>query len=248
MSKINVEAHENVAVIRLTNGVTNAIGPDMVSDLSTAMDCIQPEFQGMVLAGGEKFFSIGFDLPQLLELDRSDMTEFYDAFNRMVLALYTLPVPTAFAMAGHAIAGGTILALTCDYRYSVVGRKLFGLNEIKLGLPVPYLTDLMLRQLVSERSATEILYKGALMKASDAEGIGLFDGILSTEEVETKALETVTQLTDLPQKAFGAIKVNRVDGVRLQYEKNHKSKNDVFLDCWFEEKTQKLLMEAAEKF
>jgi enoyl-CoA hydratase/carnithine racemase len=91
MSKVNLEAHDAVAVLRLKNGVTNAISPELVDDLLATMKQMKIEFNGMVLAGGDKFFCIGFDLPKLLQLDRPEMTEFYVRFNQAVLDLYTLP-------------------------------------------------------------------------------------------------------------------------------------------------------------
>ena len=69
MSKVTLEAHDDVAVLRLNNGVTNAITPELVDDLTGKANRIKSEFKGMVLAGGEKFFCIGLDLPALLQLD-----------------------------------------------------------------------------------------------------------------------------------------------------------------------------------
>jgi len=46
-------------------------------------------------------------------------------------------MPTACAVAGHATGGGNIFALAGDYRFMVEGRKVIGLNEVNLGVPVP---------------------------------------------------------------------------------------------------------------
>ena len=55
------------------------------------------------------------------------------------------------------------------------GKKRIGLNEIQLGVPVPYLADLILRQIVGDRTATEMLYTGAIMPAAAALEVGLVD-------------------------------------------------------------------------
>ena len=123
-----------------------------------------------------------------------------------------------------------------------------GLNEIKLGLPVPYLSDLMLRQIVGDRAATEMVYRGEFVDPIEAGKIGLVDEVLSCDKVESRALKKVTQMASLPQNAFAAIKANRVEAIRLAYEKNCKAKNEIFLDCWFRPPTQELLTKAAEKF
>jgi len=245
---VKIEKHEDVVLLRLDNKVSNAIDSTMIEDLSDAVNRIKGKFRGLVLAGGRKFFSIGFNLPELLKLDRSGMTEFFYSFNKVVLDIFTMPMPTACAITGHAIAGGTILATSCDYRFLASGRKLMGLNEIKIGVPVPYLSDLMLRQIVGDRAATEMVYLGKFIEPVEAERIGLVDEVLSSDKVEKLALKKIAQISAFPQKAFEAIKANRIEAIRLAYEKNCKIKNEIFLDCWFSPSTRELLTKAAEKF
>jgi len=117
--------------------------------------------KGIVLtSSNEKFFSIGFDIPGLFEFSKEDLSNFYRSFNQLSIALNTLPKPTIAAITGHAIAGGCILALCCDYRFIAEGRKLMGPNEIKLGVPIPYPADCILRSLVGTRNAREITDNG----------------------------------------------------------------------------------------
>ena len=67
MSKVKIESHADVAILRLSNGVTNAISPELVDDLADALDQAKEEFKGLILAGGSKFFSIGFDFFSIFE-------------------------------------------------------------------------------------------------------------------------------------------------------------------------------------
>ena len=248
MSKAIVEDRGSVAILRLNNGVTNAISPLLVHDLAEALNEIRTDFKGMVLAGGTKFFCIGLDLPSLLKLDRTGMADFWRRFNQLAFDLFTLPLPTVCAISGHAVAGGNVLALTCDYRFAASGNKQIGLNEVKLGVPAPYLADLILRQVVGDRTATEMLYHGEFMPLSDAKQIGLIDEIYPQETVEDQAVEKAAELAAIQGPAFAAVKGNRVEAIRSRYEENHKSKNEAFLECWFSEPVQELLKEASQKF
>jgi enoyl-CoA hydratase/carnithine racemase len=248
MPKVILEAHDTVAVLRLNNGVTNAISPELLDDLSDAVKRIKSEFKGMVLAGGEKFFCIGLDLPGLLQLGRSAMVEFYFKFMQVALDLYKLPIPTACALNGHATAGGTIFALCSDFRFASSGRKFIGLNEVKIGVPVPYLADLILRQVVGDRYATEMMFKGEFVEPDKAQEIGLVDAVFSPEDLEEKAVAKIAELTALPPNGLTLIKKNRVETVRSQYEDVRSIEADLFLDCWFNPSVQELLKEAAKKF
>ena len=248
MSKAIIEEQGAVAVLRFNNGVTNAISTELLDDLTEAVRRIKSEFKGMVLAGGEKFFCIGLDLPALLQLERPDMTDFYIRFNRAVLDLYTLPMPTVCSIAGHATAGGAIFALSTDFRFVSSGRKFIGLNEVKIGLPVPYLGDLLLRQIVGDRCATEMLFGGEFMEPEQAYSAGLVDAICSPEELEAKAVAKISELAALPPGGIAAIKINRVDSVRSRYEEMRHSDIDLFQNCWFNPEVQEVLKESAKKF
>lgn len=248
MPKVSIEAHDAIALLRLTNGVINAISPEMLDDLSAELKRIRDEFRGMVLAGGNKFFSIGLDLPRLIQLDRAAMMDFYTALNQTLFDLYTMPLPTASAIAGHATAGGAILAIGTDFRFVAQGRKLIGFNEVKMGLPVPALADLILRQIVGDRGATEMVYSGEFLEPDQSLDIGLVDGVFSMEDVEKQAIAKIAALTAMPSGGLALAKKNRVEAVRSQYDKSRQFDADDFFNCWFDPAVQELLKEAAQKF
>jgi len=138
VNTVKIEPQGDVAVMRIINGNTNAINSELIQDMMAAFKKVKNNFKGMVLAGNTNFFAIGFDVPELLTLDRSEMKSFFNDFNQLILKLFTLSIPTSCAIAGHAIGGGNILALTQDYRIMAKGKKVIGLNEVKLGVPLPY--------------------------------------------------------------------------------------------------------------
>lgn len=248
MSKIILENHGKVALVRLSDGVINPISPEMIEALSAALAEVKQAYRGLVLAGGEKFFSIGLDLPRLLACNRQEMVSFWRAFNGIVLDLYTLPMPTACAIAGHATAGGTVFALTCDFRLAAPGRKLIGLNEVQIGLPVPFITDLMLRQLAGDRQATDLMYHGRFMSAEDTVAMGIVDEVVAEDKLEARSLAKIAELAAFSPVAFAAIKATRIEAVLAAYARFSSSQNDRFLDCWFDPATRALLEAAAEKF
>ncbi|MDH3454176.1 MAG: enoyl-CoA hydratase/isomerase family protein [Desulfuromonadales bacterium] len=248
MSKVTVTMQGETAVLRLDNGATNAISSELVADLTAAVAQVRASARGLVLAGNQKFFSIGFNLPELVQLDHAAMTEFFTRFDLLCLDLYTLAMPSACAMTGHAVAGGNVLALTCDFRFAAEGKKLIGLNEATIGLPVPYLPDLILRQVVGDRAATEMMYHGQFLPSSRAAEIGLVDAVLPLAEVEEQAVAKVNTLAALPRGAFAIIKENRTEAVRRNYELYSRAKLARMLECWFDDSVQTLLKEAAKSF
>lgn len=248
MKTIVIDSDKKVAILKLANGVTNAINSAMVEECNEVLDQIKHQYRAMVLTGGTKFFSIGLDLPSLVQFDRTEMIAFWQQFDRLVLKLYTLPVPTACVVSGHATAGGTILAAACDFRYTALGRRLMGLNEILIGLPVPYLADLILRQVVGDRVATKMTYTGEFVDPGQAKTMGLVDEMFAEAALEEKAIEKLAAIAEHNPEAFKIIKKTRVEDVAYRFKKNAESRMGQMLDCWFKPDVHTMLQQAAENF
>jgi len=242
---------DSVAIIRLKHGVTNAINVTLVSELYSllARAANDHHIHSLILtSSNNKFFSIGFDIPALYDLPKHDFKVFYQAFNRLCLTLYSLPKPTLAALPGHAIAGGCILALCCDYRLIASGRKLMGLNEIKLGVPVPYPADRILREIVGGRQASVIMESGAFYSPEEASVLGLVDQIVLIEELETVAIEKMLNIGTLSPPAFAQIKQNRVELVTSHLTQVLEEKEEKFVECWYSPEAREHLAEALKKF
>lgn len=248
---IEIRNLNSVRIINLNNGVTNAIHFDLVDTLKRALNDAKCDngIGALVLSSAnEKFFSIGFDLPRLHKYSREKFGKFYREFNNLCSELYTFPKPTVAALTGHAIAGGCILALCCDSRVIAGGRKLMGLNEIKLGVPVPYLIDRILRSLNGDRVARLVMEGGEFFPPDRLLEMGMVDQVASQSEVVDAADQKARSLGSMPRRAFAMIKKNRVEPVIRDFEKKRDEDEENFLECWFSEEARILLKKAGEKF
>jgi enoyl-CoA hydratase/carnithine racemase len=248
---IAVEIKDNVAVLKLQRSVTNALNLEFLKEISSSLHDLEKksEVSATVLtSGNDKFFSIGFDLPYLIELENEDVETFYRTYNKLCLNLFSFPKPVVAAINGHAIAGGCILTLCCDYRFISEGRKLMGLNEIKLGLPVPYPGDRILRQIVGFRIAREIMEIGEFYQPEVSLEMGMVDQVFPSDQVLTKSIERAKLLGNYPAHAYKKIKQNRVENVKDEILKSLEEKQRYFLRCWNNDETQYLLKESIKKF
>jgi enoyl-CoA hydratase/carnithine racemase len=248
---ISVNLHNAVAVVELDRGATHPLDLALVNALSRTVRELgdDPDIRGMVLTGaGGKFFSIGFDLPNLIDLGRAEFEQFYRAFNRTSLDVYSMPKPTVAALNGHAVAGGCVLALCCDYRFVKFGKTLAGLNEVKLGVPVPYPADCILRRLVGERTARDIMESGAFYPPDEALRLGLVDRVLPGDRVVPEAIDKAGELGRLPWRSLQAVKRNRVETTMREILTVLEKKERLFLDCWFSDAARARLKVAAKKF
>lgn len=251
MKTLSVEYRDQVALINLNHGVTNSINLLLIDELSQVINAVvgNNEIHSLVLSSySDKFFSIGFDIPELFKFHREEFAFFYQAFNQVCLDLFTFPKPTIAAIKGHAVAGGTILALCCDYRFIAEGHKLMGLNEINLGVPVPYLADLILQQIVGARYAREMAESGEFYPAEQLADFGLVDEVFPLDLVLPKAIEKASSLGAHPEEAYVLIKHNRVETVAQRISQYSKEKEELFIDCWYSPAARERLKAAMEKF
>ena len=93
-----------------------------------------------------------------------------------------------------------------------------------------------------------MIFSGAFMPFSDAKIIGLIDVISPPDELEEFAIERLLTVACFQNQAFSAIKAHKVEEIKGRYENNYMSKNELFLDCWFSDPVQRILLDASQKF
>ena len=251
MGTVDSEIEDDVAVVRLNNGRKNPINREVVEDLFIAIENVKKtdEINSMVLtSSSDRFFSIGLDVPQLIDCERSEFRKFIRDFNLLCLNLYTLPKPAVASVNGHAVAGGCILALCCDFRYASTGKILIGLNEVKLGVSVPYLPHKILEQMVGDRTATEMIYSGEFYSPERALEKGVVDGIFNPEELIAKSIEKSRNIGRMPERAFSAVKDSRTESIKERVLQRLERDVDVFVNLWFSDEAQERLREAVKSF
>ena len=248
---IDVSLQDTAAVIKLNRAVTNALSLELIQELAAVLETLgsDPAVQALVLgSANDKFFSIGLDLTELFGLSRDDFESFYRTFNQTCMQLYALPKPTVAAISGHAVAGGCILALCCDYRFIAAGRRLMGLNESKLGVPVPYLADCVLHSLVGSRKAREVVELGEFYDPEESLAMGMVDQVVALEDVLPLSLERARQLGTIPAQAYAIIKRNRIAGTEERIRARWEEKQRQFIECWYAPEARQRLQEALKNF
>jgi len=248
---ITIEHQNQVAILRLNRGTTNAINSDLVLALDSAVkrQGADPDVRGLVLtSSNRKFFSIGLDIPNLFALGEEEFRSFYQSYNQMCLGMLTISKPLIAGITGHAIAGGFIIGLCCDYRFISEGRKLVGLNEIKLGVPVPYVADCVLRKLIGHRNARDIMDSGGFLEPEEASQLGVVDGLLPAEELLSRSIEKARELSADSPEAFALIKSSRVYAVEREITSQLSEREDAFIKCWYSDDARAHLKDAISKY
>lgn len=202
MAPIDTLVHDGIHELRLARPPVNALDPALCRALPEAIArSVADGAAGLVLAGGPKVFSAGLDVPYLLSIqdDPAALRAAWETFFEAARALAACPVPVAAAIAGHAPAGGCVLALCCDLRIMASGPFAIGLNETQVGLALPVGILRLLQRTVGQREAERLAVSGAMVEAERALAIGLVDELAGIDEVTTRALAHLQALAGLPR-------------------------------------------------
>jgi enoyl-CoA hydratase/carnithine racemase len=184
----------------------------------------------VLLTGAGDAFSAGLDLREVMSLDAAKMETFLRLLETMTSALYTYPAPLVAHVNGHAIAGGCIVAMACDWRVAPRASKLkIGLNEVALGLRFPPRIMQLVRKRADPRHAQEIVVGAALYGPEDALRLGLVDEL--SDEPAAAAARKLAALSALPPVAYAAAKADLRGTLAITDDEDRRFVRDV-LPTW----------------
>jgi methylglutaconyl-CoA hydratase len=186
----------------------NAVSYELIDDLICALEEVRNSAAGiLILTGAGKAFCSGMDLDNLKSLiGRTPEQNLEDSRTMVGLfrSLYEFPKPTIAAVNGAAIAGGTGLALLCDFTLAVPEAK-FGYTEVRIGFVPAIVSTFLLRQ-VGEKIARDLLLTGRIFDAAEALKIGLIN------EIVAPGYNASTHETRYRNALARALRRNRPDG------------------------------------
>jgi Delta3-Delta2-enoyl-CoA isomerase len=263
---IEIVEHGAVRELRLARPPANALSPELIVALAQAVGAAAEEAEqaprlserpprperlaALVLSGAPGMFSAGLDVPYLLTRDRGGIRDMWRDFYSLLRGLAGSPLPLVAAITGHSPAGGAVLALYCDVRVMAAGDYRIGLNEVRVGLPMPPVILAAMRRLVGPRLAERLCVGGALLTAAEAERAGLVDEVVPPEQVVERAVAVAAELAALPRAAMTETRrMARADLVALFDGGTRLEDTEVesLLDSWFGDEAQTTMRALVER-
>jgi 3,2-trans-enoyl-CoA isomerase len=245
---IDVINHGPVWELRLARPPVNALDPALMRALRDALaDARARGAEAIVLSGSPGRFSGGLDVPALLKLDRAGIADAWTTFFALLRDLAEAPVPIAAALTGHSPAGGTVLALFADHRVLAEGPFLVGLNEVRVGLPVPEMLLRALALLVGARHAARLAVNGLLVGPDEALRVGLVDELAPPGDVVPRAIAWARDLLERPRAAMTETRARVRRPLVEAFDAIDARAIDAIVDQWFSAEAQTTLQGLAAR-
>jgi enoyl-CoA hydratase len=210
---MTIERHrgENGAVEVLTIARAqrlNAIDQQTLVELERRVDALatDPEVRAVVVTGaGERAFCAGADVTEFGDTDPIEAEATMARGQEILAAMERLPQPTVAAINGFALGGGLEVALACDFRLAATTAR-FGQPEISLGHIPGWGATQRLPRIVGEGRARNLILRGHLIDAEEAERIGLVHETVEPAGLMARALELCDELASRPPTALALAK------------------------------------------
>ncbi len=181
----------------------NALGAAMMTFLLDELR--QAGGRPVLLTGGGDAFSAGLNLKEVAGLDGAGMLDFLRLLERTMTALYLYPGPTVALVNGHAIAGGAVLTICCDYRVATANpRARIGLNEVALGVRFPPRIMAILRRRLPSQHLDRLILGAGLVDPTEALRLGIVDAV--AEDPAAAARACLDAWSAHPAEAYAASK------------------------------------------
>jgi methylglutaconyl-CoA hydratase len=187
----------------------NALNRELIDLLHDALERadLDAEVRTVVVRGAGKDFCAGADLDELLASADRSLTENEAAALRLgglFTRLRELPKPVLAVVHGRALAGGAGLATACDLVLAGAGSQ-FGYPEIQRGF-APAMVMALLRRVVGEKVALDLVLTGRIYTAEEARAAGLVSRVVSDAKLEREAKALADSLAALSPSAVGLTK------------------------------------------
>ncbi len=166
----------------------NAITPAMQVELLAALEAAAAgSCRVVILRGAGEAFCAGLDLAALQEQNNKNAAEIRtdaERIARLFRTLYEFPKPTIAAVHGAAIAGGTGLAMLCDFTLAIPAAR-FGFTEARIGF-VPAVVSAFLALQIGDKRARDLLLTGRVFDALEAHRMGLVNEVVALEQLDER--------------------------------------------------------------
>jgi len=211
---VSYERSEGVSTITADDGKVNAMSVAMMQEINVALDQAEEHGSVVILTGRDGIFSAGFDLA-VFKQGMEPLMEMLRVGARLTERLLSFPFPVIAACSGHGIAMGSFLLMSADVRIGVDGPFKIGMNEVAIGMTLPYFAVEIARHRLTPAYFDRAAILAELYSPQEAITPGFLDRVVSSDQLLDTARQTAAALSKLDMPAHAATKL-RVRGAMLE--------------------------------
>ena len=231
---IKYEKQGNIALITINRPeALNALNSKVISELEQAVAAVEADTSlgAMILTGEGRSFVAGADIAEQCPMDPAAGRKWGQWGSALMRRIELLPIPTIAAVNGFALGGGCELAMSCDIILASEKAK-FGQPEVGLGITPGFSGTQRLPRRVGMAKAKELIFSGKMIKAEEAEKIGLVNAVYAPEELMNGAMEMAKSFAANAPVAVRYAKSCIDRGMQMDMDSAIAYENELFALCF----------------
>ncbi|XP_065214595.1 enoyl-CoA delta isomerase 1, mitochondrial-like [Planococcus citri] len=178
---LKTDEKTRISTLSLQKSPVNSLSTPFLAELGNIFDELETSksTKGLIVTSNiPNIYSAGLDLMEFYQTDEKRLEAFWTTLQNTWLKIYTTSFPTVAVINGHAVAGGCLLAMSCEYRVMAGPNYTIGLNEAKIGINAPFWFIDVMKTLIGDRKTESAVLSGEMFPAEKALSIGLVDKVV----------------------------------------------------------------------
>ncbi|MEU1371540.1 enoyl-CoA hydratase/isomerase family protein [Streptomyces sp. NPDC005803] len=217
MSHLTYTIDDRLATIVLQNPPQNRLDPELLQELSTALDAISAsDARAVLLRADGPDFSFGGDIMEWPDMNQRELRGLFERYMNAFNQFERLPLPVVAAVQGLCFGGGFELALRADVIFAAEGAR-FGHPEQSLGLVTLLGGIYRAAERAGQARASEWALTSEQITATAMVQAGVVNRVLPDAVLDEEAKRFAEKLASGPTRAYAAhkalLRAWRVGGV-----------------------------------
>ena len=197
---VTVQESDAYTLLTMDDGKANALSFAMFDAINAGLDTAEAAGKVVIIAGRPGKFSAGFDL-SVMAAGGEPMIKLLRCGADLSKRFLTFSTPIVLAVSGHALAMGALLCLSADYRIGIKGNFKLGLNEVAIGMTLPWFGIELARARIANGQINDAVGLAHIYDAEGAVSAGYLDEAVEGEQLLDRAVELATGLSALNMEA-----------------------------------------------
>ncbi len=231
---IRYEKKDNIALVTIDRPeALNALNRTVITELEQVVTELENDgtVRAMILTGEGRSFVAGADIGEQYPLDLDGGRRWGQRGSALFRRMERLEFPTIAAVNGFALGGGCELAMSCDIILASEKAK-FGQPEVGLGITPGFSGTQRLPRRVGIAKAKELIFSGRMVKADEAERIGLVNAVYAPEALLDGAMEMARSFAKNAPIAVKYAKACIDRGMQTDIDSGIACENELFAMCF----------------
>lgn len=233
-NKVKIDKRDNVYILTINRPeALNALNEEVLTDLNEAIDIVigDETARAVIITGEGRAFVAGADIGAQAVLDIEGGRKWGQNGSALFRKIEKMDIPVIAAVNGFALGGGCELALACDLITASTKAK-FGQPEVGLGIIPGFSGTQRLPRRIGIAKAKELIYTGRMIKAEEAEKIGLVNQVSEPETLISDALALAAEIIKNAPLAVKYAKAAVSRGMEVDIDNGIAVENELFAMCF----------------